>query len=76
MDLTWVGKGRGFTSMRLLIAAGVAFALASVGVWVHPRLAAGETNSAVLAGLRAVVVVCLLAVFVLPVAAIIRRLTR
>lgn len=76
MDDARLGKGRTFTSMRLLAAAGVALALAAAGVWVYPYLAAGGTNPAVLTGLRAVVIVCLVAVVVLPVAAIVRRLAR
>jgi hypothetical protein len=66
MDVTRVGKRRGFTSMRLLIAAAVAFAMALVGVRIYPHLVSDGTHSTVLAGLRAVVVICLLATFVLP----------
>ncbi|MGX6607407.1 hypothetical protein ACWKSP_35570 [Micromonosporaceae bacterium Da 78-11] len=62
--------------MRLLIAAGAALGAAAVGILVYPHLVAAGINSAVLAGLSAVVVVCVVAVFGLPIVAIVRRLVR
>ncbi|MGX6600793.1 hypothetical protein ACWKSP_01450 [Micromonosporaceae bacterium Da 78-11] len=62
--------------MRLLIAAGGALVPAAVGILVYPHLVAAGINSAVLAGLRAVVVACMVAVFGLPIVAIVRRLVR
>lgn len=76
MDSTREGSRGGLTSVRLLIAAGVALVAAAVGVLAYPHLVAAGINSAVLAGLSAVVAVCMVAVFGLPIVAIVRRLVR
>jgi hypothetical protein len=76
MDSSRSGPKRRLTSVRLLLAAGAALAVAVVGVWVYPHLVAAGTDSMVLAILRTVVVACVVAVFALPIVAIVRRLTR
>ena len=74
MTVTPTGRKRSVSSTQLLLAAGAAFVVAIVGIKAYPFLASFGAAGGLLAAVRAVTYACLAAVFVLPIAAIVRRL--
>jgi hypothetical protein len=75
MDLTSSGR-RGVSSVQLLLAAAASLVVMFIGARAYPYLVSFGVNGALLSVVRVATLVCLLAVVVLPIAAIIRRLTR
>ena len=67
---------RAFTPLRLLMAAGLTFLVMAASTVAYPHLAAAATPPAVLTALRATTGFCLIGVFLLPIAALVRRLIR
>ena len=76
MNAAAVGKKRSISPVQLLLAAGAALVVAFAGVRVYPFLASFEVAGVLLTAVRVVTYACLVAVFVLPIAAIVRRLIR
>lgn len=76
MTVTPTGKTRSVSSTQLLLAAGAACVVAIVGIRAYPFLASFGAPEVLLTAARAATYACLVAVFVLPIAAIVRRLIR
>lgn len=76
MNEAAVGKKRSVSSVQLLLAAGAALVMAFVGARAYPFLVSFGVAGVLLTAARAVTYACLIAVFVLPIAAVVRRLIR
>lgn len=76
MDEIAVGKKRSVSSVQLLLAACAALVVVFAGARVYPFLASFGISGVLLTAVRGVVYACLVAVLVLPIAALVRRLIR
>ena len=76
MSDTGTSRHRRFTSAQLLITAGAAFAVMVLAIRAYPNMVAAGADDALVVAVRILVWVCLAAVVLLPIAAIVRRLVR
>ena len=65
---------RASTPVRLLVAAAPALLMVAIGTAVYPHVTAAGAPPELLLALRAAIGLCLAAVFLLPVAALVKRL--